>query len=243
MCALQVDGIQKSYGQRVVLRSVSLVAERGEVVALLGPNGAGKTTFFYTIAGLVLPDSGQVILEGADVSRLPLYRRARLGLGYLPQEPSIFRGMTVRENIMAVLQRNYKEPRAREAKFESLVDDFSIGHILKTYGPALSGGERRRVEIARALASDPLYILLDEPFAGVDPIAVDDIRTLVGKLTKKNIGVIITDHNVHETLKIVNQAYILYDGEVLASGSAEDIVQNQTVQEVYLGRDFAQISR
>jgi lipopolysaccharide export system ATP-binding protein len=211
---------------------------RGEVVALLGPNGSGKTTCFYSIAGLVTPEGGQVILNGRDVSRLPMYRRARLGIGYLPQETSIFRGMNVENNIMAVLELSQLDKRARYDRLEELLNEFSIGHLRQTPALALSGGERRRVEIARCLAADPKYLLLDEPFAGVDPVAVGEIRALVSALKKRGLGVLITDHNVRETLEIVDRAYILHDGKVLMSGTTDEIVNDKNVKRVYLGENF-----
>ncbi len=213
-------------------------ASQGEVVALLGPNGAGKTTCFYSIAGLVSADGGVIELDDRDVTALPMYRRARLGIGYLPQEPSIFRGMDVEGNILAILEMHVKDKAAREERLEELISDFSIGHIRHAQATALSGGERRRVEIARALASNPKYVLLDEPFAGVDPIAIDDIRQLVRHLTDRDIGVIITDHNVRDTLEIVDRAYILYDGEVLMSGTAAEVIADPDVKRVYLGHSF-----
>ena len=238
MSGLVVKDLMKSYKNKPVLRGVSLEANRGEIVALLGPNGAGKTTCFYAIAGLVLADQGQVLLDGNDVSGLPMYRRARLGMGYLPQEPSAFRGLSVVQNINAILEVKYNQKAEREERLEELLSDFSIGHLRNAQATALSGGERRRLEIARALASDPKYILLDEPFAGVDPIAIDDIRKLVKQLVNRDIGVIITDHNVRDTLEIVDRAYILFDGTVLMSGTAEEVVNNEDVKRVYLGKDF-----
>jgi len=211
---------------------------RGEVVALLGPNGSGKTTTFYMIAGLVYPDGGKVLLDGRDVSMLPMYRRARLGIGYLPQEMSIFRGLSAEENINAVLEIVEKDRHKRRERLEELLSDFSIEHLRRAPALALSGGERRRVEIARCLAANPKYLLLDEPFAGVDPISVGDIRHLVADLKKRGIGVLITDHNVRETLEIVDRAYILHDGKVLMSGTPNDVVQNENVRRVYLGADF-----
>jgi len=211
---------------------------RGEVVALLGPNGSGKTTTFYMIAGLVYPDGGKVLLDGRDVSMLPMYRRARLGIGYLPQEMSIFRGLSAEENINAVLEIVEKDRHKRRERLEELLSDFSIEHLRRAPALALSGGERRRVEIARCLAANPKYLLLDEPFAGVDPISVGDIRHLVADLKKRGIGVLITDHNVRETLEIVDRTYILHDGKVLMSGTPNDVVQNENVRRVYLGADF-----
>ena len=238
---LRIDSLRKSYRNRPVIRDVSLRLDRGEVVALLGPNGSGKTTCFYCIAGLILPDAGRVVIEGRDATRLPMYRRARMGIGYLPQEMSIFRGLTVEQNIMAVLEVSHKSQHRRRDLLEELLGDFSIGHLRHAPALALSGGERRRVEIARCLASDPRYLLLDEPFAGVDPIAVGEIRSLVHDLKSRGIGVLITDHNVRETLGIVDRAYILHDGVVLKSGSTEEIVADPQVREVYLGESFRMI--
>ena len=235
---LNIVSLRKSYRKRLVIRDVSMHLNRGEVVALLGPNGSGKTTCFYSIAGLVTPEGGQVILNGRDVSRLPMYRRARLGIGYLPQETSIFRGMNVENNIMAVLELSQLDKRARYDRLEELLNEFSIGHLRQTPALALSGGERRRVEIARCLAADPKYLLLDEPFAGVDPVAVGEIRELVSTLKKRGLGVLITDHNVRETLEIVDRAYILHDGKVLMSGTTNEIVNDKNVKRVYLGENF-----
>ena len=235
---LRVRGLRKSYRNRPVIRDVSVDLARGEVVALLGPNGSGKTTCFYCIAGLVPPDAGQVLIDGRDATRLPMFRRARMGIGYLPQEMSIFRGLTVEQNIMAVLEVVHEDPRHRRDRLEELLGDFSIEHLRAAPALALSGGERRRAEIARCLASDPSFLLLDEPFAGVDPIAVGEIRGLVHDLKSRGIGVLITDHNVRETLGIVDRAYILHDGHVLMSGSTADIVADPKVREVYLGEGF-----
>ena len=235
---LRVRGLRKSYRNRPVIRDVSVDLARGEVVALLGPNGSGKTTCFYCIAGLVPPDAGQVLIDGRDATRLPMFRRARMGIGYLPQEMSIFRGLTVEQNIMAVLEVVHEDPRHRRDRLEELLGDFSIEHLRAAPAMALSGGERRRVEIARCLASDPSFLLLDEPFAGVDPIAVGEIRGLVHDLKSRGIGVLITDHNVRETLGIVDRAYILHDGHVLMSGSTAEIVADPKVREVYLGEGF-----
>jgi lipopolysaccharide export system ATP-binding protein len=235
---LRVRHLRKSYRRRPVIRDISLDLSRGEVVALLGPNGSGKTTCFYAIAGLVMPEGGRVTIDGRDVTALPMYRRARLGIGYLPQEVSIFRGLSVEDNIRAVLEIAVADRRRRAERLEELLSDFSITHIRRTPALALSGGERRRVEIARCLAADPNYLLLDEPFAGVDPIAVGDIRHLVQDLRGRGIGVLITDHNVRETLDIVDRAYILHDGHVLMSGSADEVVRDENVRRVYLGRDF-----
>jgi len=235
---LRVDNLRKSYKRRPVLRDVSLVLERGEVVALLGPNGSGKTTCFYCVAGLVPADGGRVSIGGTDVTGWPMYRRARLGIGYLPQEMSIFRGLTVAENIMAILEIAVSDRHERDSRLEELLAEFSITHLRNSPALALSGGERRRTEIARCLASNPGFVLLDEPFAGVDPIAVGDIRHLVGDLRSRGIGVLITDHNVRETLEIVDRAYILHDGVVMMSGTPAEVVQDENVRRVYLGDTF-----
>ena len=235
---LVVRALRKSYRRRPVIRDVSLHLAPGEVVALLGPNGSGKTTCFYAIAGLVTPEGGQVVIDGQDVTGLPMYRRARLGLGYLPQEMSIFRGLTVEDNILAILELS--EPsKARRGRLEELLSEFGIEHLRRAPALALSGGERRRVEIARCLAARPSYVLLDEPFAGVDPIAVGEIRSLVEGLKGRGIGVLITDHNVRETLGIVDRAYILHDGRVLKSGTVAEVVRDEDVRRVYLGQTFA----
>ncbi len=235
---LLVARLRKSYRRRLVIRDVSMELGSGEVVALLGPNGSGKTTCFYAIAGLVRADGGQVSIDGRDVSALPMYRRARLGLGYLPQEMSIFRGLSVEDNILAVLEIAEPDRAARRERLEELLSDFSITHLRRVNGLALSGGERRRAEIARCLAAGPRYVLLDEPFAGVDPIAVAEIRSLVAHLKDRGIGVLITDHNVRETLGIVDRAYILHDGQVLMSGTADEVVADENVRRVYLGQTF-----
>ncbi|MCA8881065.1 MAG: LPS export ABC transporter ATP-binding protein [Rhodobacteraceae bacterium] len=235
---LRVIGLRKSYRKRPVIRDVSLDLHRGEVVALLGPNGSGKTTCFYAIAGLISPDGGQVLLDGRDVTLLPMYRRARLGIGYLPQEVSIFRGLNVEDNIMAILEVATQDRTTRSERLEELLSEFSIEHLRRARALSLSGGERRRVEIARCLAANPQYVLMDEPFAGVDPIAVGDIRALVSDLKTRGIGVLITDHNVRETLEIVDRAYILHDGQVLMSGTTQDVVENENVRRVYLGQGF-----
>ncbi|MEO1550037.1 MAG: LPS export ABC transporter ATP-binding protein [Pseudomonadota bacterium] len=235
---LRVDNLRKGYKKRPVLRDVSLNLHRGEVVALLGPNGAGKTTCFYTIAGLVTPEGGTITVDGQDVTLLPMYRRAKLGIGYLPQEASIFRGLTVVDNIRAVLELHVPEREKREAMLDALLAEFSITHLRRAPAIALSGGERRRVEIARCLAGQPKYVLLDEPFAGVDPIAVGEIRELVGQLKDRGIGVLITDHNVRDTLTIVDRAYIMHDGTVLKHGTPEEVVADQNVRRVYLGDRF-----
>jgi len=235
---LVVAHMGKSYGRRPVLRDMSMKLQRGEVVALLGPNGAGKTTCFYAIAGLVVPDSGQVLIDGADVTQLPMYRRSKLGIGYLPQEASIFRGLSVQDNIRSVLELHFRDKHKREQELEELMGEFSITHLRRAPALSLSGGERRRVEIARCLAGQPKFVLLDEPFAGVDPIAVGEIRELVHHLKDRGIGVLITDHNVRETLDIVDRAYILHDGKVLKSGTPAEVVQDSNVRRVYLGEQF-----
>ncbi len=235
---LSVENLRKSYKKRVVIRDVSLSLRQGEVVALLGPNGSGKTTTFYAIAGLIYPEGGHVRIDGRDVTGLPMYRRAKLGVGYLPQEMSIFRGMSVEDNIMAILDISEDSRHKRRKRLEELLSEFSIEHLRRAPALALSGGERRRVEIARCLAAQPKYLLLDEPFAGVDPISVGDIRHLVADLKKRGIGVLITDHNVRETLEIVDRAYILHDGQVLMSGTPDEVVSNENVRRVYLGENF-----
>jgi lipopolysaccharide export system ATP-binding protein len=235
---LTIVNLRKSYKRRPVIRDVSIQLNRGEVVALLGPNGSGKTTTFYAIAGLVTPEGGQVLIDGRDVTALPMYRRARLGIGYLPQEVSIFRGLSVEDNILAVLEIRVSDSHKRRERLEELLSEFSITHLRRAPALALSGGERRRVEIARCLAADPKYLLLDEPFAGVDPIAVGEIRHLVQDLKSRGIGVLITDHNVRETLEIVDRAYILHDGTVLKHGTTDEIVRDEMVRRVYLGENF-----
>jgi len=236
---LRAVRLRKSYRKRLVLRDVSLELGRGEVVALLGPNGSGKTTCFYAIAGLISPEAGQVIVDGRDVTALPMYRRARLGIGYLPQEVSIFRGLSVEDNILAVLEIAERVAHRRRERLEELLSDFSITHLRRAPALSLSGGERRRVEIARCLAAEPKYLLLDEPFAGVDPIAVGEIRHLVADLRNRGIGVLITDHNVRETLEIVDRAYILHEGRVLMEGPPSAIVAHADVRRVYLGERFS----
>ena len=236
---LEVRSIAKAYDRRAVLHDVSLDVHRGEVVGLLGPNGAGKTTCFYSVMGLVKPDSGRIFLDGQDVTELPMYRRAILGLGYLPQETSIFRGLTVEQNIMAVLEVAEPDAQARRDRLERLLGEFGLTHLRESAAMALSGGERRRCEIARALAADPSIILLDEPFAGIDPISIADIRELVRELKKRDIGVLITDHNVRETLDIVDRACIIYDGQVLFQGTPEALVADSEVRRLYLGESFA----
>jgi ABC-type (unclassified) transport system, ATPase component len=235
---LRIRGLQKAYKRRPILRGIDLDLHRGEVVALLGPNGSGKTTCFYCVAGLVPADGGQVSIDGIDVTGWPMYRRARLGIGYLPQEMSIFRGLSVEDNIRAILEIAVPDRATRAARLEELLHEFHVEKLRKSPALALSGGERRRVEIARCLASNPSFVLLDEPFAGVDPIAVGDIRGLVGDLTARGIGVLITDHNVRETLEIVDRAYILHDGTVLMSGTPDEVVANADVRRVYLGDSF-----
>ncbi len=236
---LGVRSLRKSYRRRPVIRDVSLDLGPGEVVALLGPNGSGKTTCFYAIAGLVQPEGGQVVIDGLDVTGLPMYRRARLGLGYLPQEMSIFRGLSVEENVQAILEIAQPSRARRRARLEELLAEFGIAHLRRASALALSGGERRRVEIARCLAANPRYVLLDEPFAGVDPIAVGEIRGLVEGLKGRGIGVLITDHNVRETLGLVDRAYILHDGRVLMAGTPAEVVRDEAVRRVYLGSGFA----
>ena len=236
---LYATGLGKRYKKRPVVRNVSLSVQRGEAVGLLGPNGAGKTTTFYMITGLVQPDEGRVVMDGHDVTMLPMYRRARLGLGYLPQEASIFRGLTVEQNIRAALEVVEPEADRRAVMLDELLAEFGIAHLRRAPALALSGGERRRCEIARALATHPSYILLDEPLAGIDPIAVGEIRDLVKHLKDRGIGVLITDHNVRETLEIIDRAYILHDGKVLMEGNPQEIVANEDVRRVYLGEKFS----
>ncbi len=238
MSELVVENLRKSYQARTVVQDISLTIKSGEVIGLLGPNGAGKTTSFYMMVGLVPLDEGRILLDGVDLSRMPIHMRARMGLSYLPQEPSIFRKLTVSENIMAILQLQEMSEEAMEEKLESLLAELHITHIRDSAAVSLSGGERRRVEIARCLASDPAFVLLDEPFAGIDPIAVIDIQQIVRFLSSRNIGVLITDHNVRETLGICDRAYIVNQGHVFASGIPSEIVANESVREVYLGKDF-----
>ena len=235
---LAAHGLEKSYGTRKVVNGVTLYVRRGEAVGLLGPNGAGKTTAFYTITGLIKPEQGIIELDGYDVTHLPMYQRARLGIGYLPQEASIFRGLNVEDNIRAVLEVVEPNKKKREEELDKLLDEFNITSLRKTPSIALSGGERRRTEIARALATRPAYMLLDEPFAGIDPIAVGDIQQLVRHLTERGIGVLITDHNVRETLGLTDRAYIIYSGEVLREGRADDIINDPEVRRLYLGEQF-----
>ncbi|MGB4191244.1 MAG: LPS export ABC transporter ATP-binding protein [Rickettsiales bacterium] len=235
---LEIIGIGKKYDKRLVLRKATLKLSKGEIVGLLGPNGAGKTTCFYIVTGLIKPDYGKIVLNGSDITDLPMYRRAQLGIGYLPQESSIFRGLTVEENIMAVLELIEPVASEREKQLEELLAEFSITHLRNILSINLSGGERRRLEIARAIAAKPEYILLDEPLAGIDPIAIADIKNLIHHLKDRNIGVLITDHNVRETLDIVDRTYIIYDGEVLIEGSKEEIINHEVVRKVYLGEGF-----
>jgi lipopolysaccharide export system ATP-binding protein len=235
---LVCEHLGKKYGKRLVVREVSISLKRGEAVGLLGPNGAGKTTCFYMITGLVQPDYGRITLDGNEITQLPMYRRARLGVSYLPQESSIFRGLTVSENIMAILQISQPDASKRKVMLQELLHEFAIEHLHNSLATQLSGGERRRAEIARAIASKPAYILLDEPLAGIDPIAVNDIRNIVSQLKQRGIGVLITDHNVRETLDIIDRAYIIHDGVVLTEGTAQQIVGNADVRRVYLGNSF-----
>ncbi|HET6185139.1 MAG TPA: LPS export ABC transporter ATP-binding protein [Acetobacteraceae bacterium] len=236
---LGANGIGKTYNRRPVVRNVSVTLRRGEAVGLLGPNGAGKTTTFYMIVGLVRPDTGAITLDGADITRLPMYRRARLGVGYLPQEASVFRGLNVEQNVMAALEVVESDRYRRDQMLDELLAEFGISHLRRTPALALSGGERRRVEIARALATQPAYILLDEPLAGIDPIAVGEIRDLVSHLKDRGIGVLITDHNVRETLEIIDRAYIMHDGQVLMEGRPDEVVAHEGVRRVYLGERFS----
>ncbi|MBM3916662.1 MAG: LPS export ABC transporter ATP-binding protein [Sphingomonadales bacterium] len=235
---LHTQDICKAYRGRAVVNGVNVDVQRGEIVGLLGPNGAGKTTSFYMMVGLVKPDSGSVFLDGKDITKLPMYKRAQLGIGYLPQEVSVFRKLSVEDNIMAILEMGPLPKAEREAKLEKLLEEFSLGHVRKNLGDRLSGGEKRRTEIARALATDPKFILLDEPFAGVDPIAVEDIQAIVWELKKRNIGILITDHNVQETLSITDRAYLLFEGQILKSGTAEELAADEQVRKVYLGQNF-----
>ncbi|MBR4136421.1 MAG: LPS export ABC transporter ATP-binding protein [Bacteroidales bacterium] len=235
---IRTELLVKKYKNRTVVNEVSVEFSQGEIVGLLGPNGAGKTTSFYMIVGLIKPFSGKIFLDEQDITTFPMYKRAQMGIAYLPQEASIFRHLTVEDNIRAILEFKYNNKAEREDRLESLISEFNIQKVRKNKGNNLSGGERRRVEIARCLASDPKFILLDEPFAGVDPIAVEDIQHIVAKLKDKNIGIVITDHNVHETLSITDRAYLLYEGKVLKSGTAEDLAADPIVKRVYLGSNF-----
>lgn len=235
---LRTQNLVKKYRQRIVVNNVSVQVEQGEIVGLLGPNGAGKTTSFYMIVGLIKPLSGHVFLDNIDITEMPMYKRANLGIGYLAQEASVFRQLSVEDNILSVLQFTKLSKQKQYDRLEKLIDEFGLNHVRKSKGIQLSGGERRRTEIARALAVDPKFILLDEPFAGVDPIAVEDIQNIVSKLKEKNIGILITDHNVHETLNITDRAYLLFEGSVLRSGSAEELAADEKVRDVYLGKNF-----
>jgi lipopolysaccharide export system ATP-binding protein len=235
---LHCKNLVKRYGSRTVVKGVSIQVEQGEIVGLLGPNGAGKTTTFYMFVGLIKANSGQIFLDDENITKEPMYRRAQMGIGYLAQEASVFRKLTVEQNILSVMEMTKMTKEERHEKLESLINEFRLHTVRKSYGIQLSGGERRRCEIARALAISPSFILLDEPFAGVDPIAVEDIQLIVGKLKEKNIGIIITDHNVHETLAITDRAYLLYDGNILESGTAEDLAANPEVRRMYLGQNF-----
>jgi len=235
---LYTKSVVKKYGKRTVVKGVSLEVNKGEIVGLLGPNGAGKTTTFYMIVGFIRPNSGSVFLDDQDISKLPMYKRAKMGIGYLPQEASVFRKLSIEDNIKGVLEMTDLSKAEQKERTEQLIEEFGLGHIRKSLGIQLSGGERRRTEIARALAINPAFILLDEPFAGVDPIAVEDIQSIVKKLKEKNIGVLITDHNVHETLRITDRSYLLYEGNILEAGTAKDLASNPEVREKYLGQNF-----
>ena len=235
---LRSENIDKIYGEKRVVKGVSVEVNKGEIVGLLGPNGAGKTTSFYMIVGLIKPNEGKVFLDGEDISSLPMYKRAQMGIGYLSQESSIFRKMTVEDNLLAVLEMTKLTKEEQKQKCEDLLNEFGLLKIRKNMGGLLSGGERRRTEIARCLATDPSFILLDEPFAGVDPIAVEDIQKIVSDLKKRNIGILITDHNVHETLSITDRAYLLYEGKILKSGTSEELVSDEMVRKLYLGKNF-----
>jgi lipopolysaccharide export system ATP-binding protein len=235
---LRSENLVKRYKNRTVANNVSVQVSQGEIVGLLGPNGAGKTTSFYMIVGMVKPNSGKIFLDEHDITKEPMYRRAQLGIGYLPQEASVFRKLSIEDNLLAILQMTKLTKAEQQIKAERLLDEFGLQHVRKNLGDQLSGGERRRTEIARALATDPKFILLDEPFAGVDPIAVEDIQQVVSKLKEKNIGILITDHNVHETLTITDRAYLLYSGSVIKSGTAEELAADEQVRRVYLGQNF-----
>lgn len=235
---LYTQNIRKTYKGRPVVNGVSVEVEQGEIVGLLGPNGAGKTTSFYMMVGLVRPDEGNVFLDDLELTKLPMYKRAQLGIGYLPQEVSVFRKLSVEDNIMAILEMTAMTKTERQEKLETLLEEFSLTHVRKNLGNRLSGGEKRRTEIARALATNPKFVLLDEPFAGVDPIAVEDIQSIISALKKRNIGILITDHNVQETLSITDRAYLLFEGSILKSGTAEELASDETVRKVYLGQNF-----
>ena len=235
---LKGENLRKKYGSREVVKGVTIEVNQGEIVGLLGPNGAGKTTTFYMVVGFVKPNAGRVYLNDEDITRLPMYRRAQQGIGYLPQEPSVFRKLSVEDNLKAVLEMTDLSREAQQEKLESLIDEFSLHKVRKSNGDTLSGGERRRTEIARALATSPSFILLDEPFAGIDPIAVEDIQFIVAKLKTKNIGILITDHNVQETLSITDRAYLMFEGDILKAGTAEELAADEMVRKVYLGSQF-----
>jgi lipopolysaccharide export system ATP-binding protein len=235
---LRAENLMKSYSGKRVVKDISLQLKQGEIVGLLGPNGAGKTTSFYMIVGLIKPNSGKIYLDEKDITKFPMYKRAQSGIGYLAQEASVFRKMTVENNILSVLQLTNLSKKEQKNKTESLLDEFGLTHIRKNRGDLLSGGERRRTEIARALATDPMFILLDEPFAGVDPLAVEDIQKIVTELTKKNIGILITDHNVRETLAITDRTYLMFEGNILKDGNPEELANDETVRKVYLGQNF-----
>ena len=235
---LRTENLVKIYGRREVVRGVSVEVRQGEIVGLLGPNGAGKTTTFYMVVGFIKPNEGKVYLESTDITDLPMYKRAQRGIGYLPQEPSVFRKLTVEDNILAVLEMIGRDKKAQRSKLESLIEEFGLEKVRKNRGDTLSGGERRRTEIARALATDPSFILLDEPFAGIDPIAVEDIQYIVARLKTKNIGILITDHNVQETLSITDRAYLMFEGRILKAGTAEELAADEMVRKVYLGKNF-----
>lgn len=235
---LRAENIKKKYGKRWVVNGVSVEVDQGEIVGLLGPNGAGKTTSFYMIVGLIKPNAGKIYLDDTELTREPMYKRAQLGVGYLPQEASVFRKLSVEDNILAVLEMTKLSKKDQYVRLEDLIAEFGLEHVRKSRGDLLSGGERRRTEIARALATDPRFILLDEPFAGVDPIAVEDIQSIVAKLKTKNIGILITDHNVQETLSITDRSYLLFEGKILKSGTSEELASDEQVRKVYLGRNF-----
>lgn len=235
---LRSENLVKKYKRRTVANKVSVEVKQGEIVGLLGPNGAGKTTSFYMIVGMVKPNEGKIFLDDVDITELPMYKRAQMGIGYLPQEASVFRKLSIEDNLKAVLEMTKLSKQEQAEKLESLIEEFNLGHVRKNLGDQLSGGERRRTEIARCLATNPKFILLDEPFAGVDPIAVEDIQSVVRKLKEKNIGILITDHNVHETLSITDRAYLLFAGSVIKAGSAEDLANDEQVRRVYLGQNF-----
>ncbi len=235
---LYTQNIRKTYKGRPVVNGVSVEVEQGEIVGLLGPNGAGKTTSFYMMVGLVRPDEGRVFIDDVEITKLPMYKRAQMGIGYLPQEVSVFRNLSVEDNIMAILEMTKLSKEERSEKLEQLLEEFSLTHVRKNLGNRLSGGEKRRTEIARALATNPKFVLLDEPFAGVDPIAVEDIQSIISELKKRNIGILITDHNVQETLSITDRAYLLFEGSILKSGTAEELASDEQVRKVYLGQNF-----